>query len=466
MESAGRIEWNQIGTSKQDCSKELTEFYWHALEIEVADAICSMNYVLQLRKERSDASLTVDSIEHRVSRRMAPPAIAWKPTDGEWDEESFDRFLESVKNCILDTQTENEDCILARAMLNGLGILDIDEVIEYRRLFTPSQADPPRFEKRADELTGNIEVSQHLVRSPHSYAVSPKLRAVLRPDDFYFLREQIQAQQDAVDIEEDRKAIGFVGATLLGTLASFFTARFPLGNVHSHIEFGPLIFENGVEDTKGGVRISARQSLSLGRSTRPRRKGKTLALDPQRRLFEAEVVGSPHRTQAVIKQILAGAFAGYHRRLQPLEDLLIKETLSCARKWREKPVATRQAKYNSVMKLAANIVTLMRIGFDDAVKLFLGRFVDALFDTNTTLSWNMYSNNCQHFCDALLHYSEFGTVFLTAESMQSFAKTEHKLHGHDYLISFRTETQLRKAIDASSLSIGPLSSFLKQLHHP
>ncbi|KAK0955857.1 hypothetical protein LTR91_022654 [Friedmanniomyces endolithicus] len=515
MASKERIVWTQIGTSKHDCLNAVTEMYWQALQDEVADVICSLQHILELRKAHSETDLSVGDMSSRMSQRMGPPAVSWSPFQQSMDAETLPAFLEKVWSRMVDSQDKDEEYILARAMLGGLGMLDIDEVIEYNEPLMPSQAGPPLFITTRDAETGKVTIQKvlcdvcslavrgaawkcalgctpqsspdhrageftvcrkcnspgkhpgtHLIRSPHAYAIDAALQSSLTPPQFFSLRRQIQESQYVVDAEEDRAAIGSAGVFLFGGMSSLIRHRFPLGNVHSSIMFGPLVFEIGVEDSKGGVRVSTRKSPGFGRTIRPNIAEKILAIDPSRRLFHAKGWKLHRPIQAVIKQVVGGAFSGYHGRLAPLEDMIIQGTVVASRRWRMKPLASPQNNCACLLGHSARIVSAMKFGIDDHVAVYLNRLVDAVYNANTDLVFDRYQNNCQNFCNAMLHYSSFATVLPQAENVQSFRGPNNRAIGLDYLLSFRTRRDLRQALEASRARIGPLSAFLKQLHHP
>jgi hypothetical protein len=89
---------------------------------------------------------------------------------------------------------------------------------------------------------------QHLVRSPHRYAIPETLQAELGLDDFWFLRREIQRKQDELDLELDRSVGGVINSTVTRALTPWSRTIFPLGNVHTAVMFGPLIFEIGVRE--------------------------------------------------------------------------------------------------------------------------------------------------------------------------------------------------------------------------
>jgi hypothetical protein len=291
------MAWEEIGSSEDECLRELLELYWEALEVEIADAILSLNNILQLRNKHSDPAIGPQGTTQRVSARLGDPVMAWKPLELSFQEQ--DDCKDEVEELSLEKQNVSENYLLARMILSGLSVLDIDEVIEYRDPPLPSQNGPPQFEATMDD-GGNVDIisitcdicdnpirgmswkcslgctptsqdaskisdpvtvcltcytmskhpKQHLVPCPHRYAISPELQAVLSREQFWHLRREIQRHQDNTDLEQDRKTVGVIWNAVVRTLSSWARSdeKFPLGNIHASIMFGPLVFETGVRE--------------------------------------------------------------------------------------------------------------------------------------------------------------------------------------------------------------------------
>ena len=73
------IAWEEIGSSEDECLRELLDLYWKALEAEIADAILSLNHVLRLRNKHHDPGIGPQGTTQRVSARLGEPVMAWKP---------------------------------------------------------------------------------------------------------------------------------------------------------------------------------------------------------------------------------------------------------------------------------------------------------------------------------------------------------------------------------------------------
>jgi hypothetical protein len=138
--------------------------------------------------------------------------------------------------------------------------------------------------------------------------------------------------------------------------------------------------------------------------------------------------------------------------------------LTGSKNWQERPLRSREANYKSLSKTARNLIAPLKFIYGSNVKAFLQIFTRVSFDTNTDFRWSKYSNNCQSFCDLILSQPEFSTVFPRREQLQSMPSARGSVL--DYLTSFRTNPQLGRTLEASRLSIGPLTTFFKQLHNP
>jgi hypothetical protein len=222
--------------------------------------------------------------------------LAWNPLELDW-QQLMDCVTEAGE-LARDLQNVDDDYLMARMMLSSLGMLDVDEIIEYRDPPLPSQSGPPRCQATKNGPGDAVEIAvfecdicnkplrglawtchlgcqsnvdadnpvadpfyvcmkcynegkhprQHLVRSPHHYAIPKALQAELSPDDFWFLRREIQRKQDELDLELDRSKGGLINSTVTRALMPWSRSIFPLGNAHTAVMFGPLIFEIGVRE--------------------------------------------------------------------------------------------------------------------------------------------------------------------------------------------------------------------------
>jgi hypothetical protein len=296
MSTLEPLAWVQVGTTEDELLKELLELYWEALEVEIADAVLSLNNILRLQKKYPEAGIGPQEIEHRVSARLGPPILAWNPL--ELDCQQLMDCVTDAGELAWDQQNVEEDYLMARMMLSSLNMLDFDELMEYRDPPLPSQRGPPRCLAVMSSTGDSVEIlvlecdicheplrglawtcrlgckpnaehqtsvadsldvcmncynegkhtRQHLVRSPHSYGISETLRVQLSLDEFWSLRREIQRKQDELDLQLDRSKGGIINSTMTRALTGWSRNIFPLGNVHAGVMFGPLVFEIGVKE--------------------------------------------------------------------------------------------------------------------------------------------------------------------------------------------------------------------------
>ena len=212
------------------------------------------------------------------------------------------------------------------------------------------------------------------------------------------------------------------------------------------------------------MRISCRQPPVLAKNWSSSRKASALAINHEREIFKAQLKVKDRPIQTAVKQVVSGIFSGYFSDQQAFEDLISKMVLAGAKRYKEHPLRSRDANRRTLLKLTRNLIGPLKLMMEKQVKLYLQIFVRVLFDKTTDLRWSQYSNNCQKFCDAIIHQPEFSTVF--PRRMQLNIIPESEGHTLDYLLSFRTDEQLGHMIEQSRLSIGPISTFFKQLHNP
>ena len=212
------------------------------------------------------------------------------------------------------------------------------------------------------------------------------------------------------------------------------------------------------------MRISCRRPPNLAKTWSSLRQETTVSVSPDRQISKAQTWLVHRPVQATIKQVLGGAFSGYYSLYEAFESFAVQMVLAGSKKWQQRPLRSREANYKSLSKMARKLVAPLKFMFGSNVKSFLQIFTRVLFDRNTDFRWSKYSNNCQSFCDMILSQPEFSTVFPRREQLQS--RPSAKSSVLDYLISFRTHSQLGRTLEASRLSIGPLTTFFKQLHNP
>ncbi|KIW70389.1 hypothetical protein PV04_02662 [Phialophora macrospora] len=514
MADTGPGPWTKVGDSAADLVRALTDLYWEALEPEIANAVLSLNNVLRLRKEQPDAGIGPQSIEQRMSARLEEPVYTWDPLGLSWEDRAG--CHEVAQDLLLGKQTVEDDYLLSRMFLGGVGMLDIDEVIVYREPTLPSEEGPPEFEAVMDDdgmvslfsitcdvcdnpvrgmswtcrlgcrpvgqdseapadpmricmscYSADRHTKAHLLPVPHRYALSD-IAAHVTTEQFWQLRKELQQRQDEVDFEQDRRTVGVIWNAVARTLSSWSRKDegFPLGNIHAAVTFGPLVFETGVEGSKGGVRISPRQTLDLGRRWPNLSPVTILALDRKRQLYKSTRRLEHPPIQAAIKQVVGGAFAGYHAHLKPVEDRAILMLFDAASTWSEQPLKPRKANGQRLHLHAKNIINIMKPQLDVEIQSYIRTLAATMMGPGMNLGWNKYTNNCQNFCDSLLQGEVFAHVFPGRESLRGLPTQAANQDAVNYVISFRTAPELGKVVESTKLSIGPMTAFLKQVHRP
>ncbi|KAJ3542509.1 hypothetical protein NM208_g4061 [Fusarium decemcellulare] len=191
------------------------------------------------------------------------------------------------------------------------------------------------------------------------------------------------------------------------------TAQYPYGNVHMALRVGPMIIENGVANTRGGVLITSRDppSLQVLRDPPENINDCLLLTGESGRTLHSQVRPRvPKRYKAFMKQVAGGAFSGFFD--QDLEEdlidafveestLLIDEGLGYA----EQEMMLIQ----STKRLLAKIMEYL----GPRVDVYISSIAARLLDPELELRWHFRSNNCQMFCDRLIDRSLFGPLFDT-----------------------------------------------------
>ncbi len=183
------------------------------------------------------------------------------------------------------------------------------------------------------------------------------------------------------------------------------TDRVPFGNVHMALRVGPLMVENGVEDSKRGALLTTRQMPSWSLSGEVGDGGGEwmLALSEDRQVFKhCSPPQRPKRYKAALKQVVGGLFAGVC--LADLEEDIVNLVADASRKdldgddnaW------NRRQRWDRVLEpIHQKLHDLM----DSRVASMLGSVVGKLLDPEVKVGWDRENNNCQMFCDALIDYS-------------------------------------------------------------
>ncbi|OAP58040.1 hypothetical protein AYL99_07130 [Fonsecaea erecta] len=208
-------------------------------------------------------------------------------------------------------------------------------------------------------------------------------------------------------------------------------SKFPFGNTHVALMVGPLIIENGVEHTKGGVFISSRHPLNyLVPPERDEDLSDCLTFSRDRKIYTQKDFPVPdRRLKACMKQVVGGAFSRWTNEEQEDEIIqcLVSESLfpngSTMRRLRHIHAATTRLKEKIKPILEGRII------------LYLEKIVTHLFDVEVDIEWHATKNSCQSFCDSILRHGDFGSLFGTPEGacpyLLSFVVRKE---GYDYAL--------------------------------
>ncbi|UZP32189.1 hypothetical protein NXS19_000005 [Fusarium pseudograminearum] len=163
-------EWTNLGLAKDKLLEEAESLYWAALNLEIAGAALSLNTMISqipLIEELTEDSTEFLALSKRLSIRMLPFIKAWWPFSDEDTSNGADKNdVDILRQVLLGQgdfagakghQDKPPEYRLARMLLSGLGILDIDKLIEYRRPQYPSQCGEPQlaiFQNRVQQLKG------------------------------------------------------------------------------------------------------------------------------------------------------------------------------------------------------------------------------------------------------------------------------------------------------------------------
>ncbi|KAI5791808.1 hypothetical protein DFH27DRAFT_200157 [Peziza echinospora] len=227
----------------------------------------------------------------------------------------------------------------------------------------------------------------------------------------------------------------------------------PAGNVHLAYRFGTLVVESGVPHSQGGVLATTREpqqllftpytqhtSMLTGENDIPLTHTPKLALSPSRHVFTKpqDPRDAARRVLAVVKQVCANPLGGggVHETDDmdttlplPLPALLAAAATAYATHNPLLPLATKRAALN------ASAGEMLRV-----VKRLIGGDVESqirvISETlmmvrkgggggGVDLTWHPLHNNCQRFCNALLHAER---DFCTAEYMEGSPSPRHYTH--------------------------------------
>ncbi|KAE8351976.1 hypothetical protein BDV28DRAFT_149485 [Aspergillus coremiiformis] len=191
-----------------------------------------------------------------------------------------------------------------------------------------------------------------------------------------------------------------------------FTEKYPFGNVHMALRVGPLVIENGVSHAKAGALITLREAPIFHELFARGTYQPSLAVggDPERLLWQQERhVGQPKRYKAVMKQIVGAPFTGVlSEGAESEQEREIVELLVAASKQPfDNPGLPIMEQQKILHAAVRSVLEGLRNFLNARVKIYLNSIAQRLLDPENSLTWSAVNNNCQNFCNSLIHTDLF-----------------------------------------------------------
>lgn len=186
---------------------------------------------------------------------------------------------------------------------------------------------------------------------------------------------------------------------------------YPYGNVHMALRIGPLVIENGVSKTHGGVLITSRDPPNLHALRDPSediRHSLLVTGQADRTLYSQQRPRAPKRYKAMLKQVAGGVFCGFFEQEaeEQIIDTLMKESLRLV----DNGISVTEK--NTLMDQAVNrLMALLKPYLGPRIEVYIDSIVAKLLDPNVNLRWSFSNNNCQTFVDNIIDRSLFGSLF-------------------------------------------------------
>ncbi|KAF5613117.1 uncharacterized protein FSUBG_847 [Fusarium subglutinans] len=189
-----------------------------------------------------------------------------------------------------------------------------------------------------------------------------------------------------------------------------YVEKYPYGNVHMALRVGPIVIENGVAHTKGGVLVSLREmpifherfhlqtmpdrDLAIGGGQdRPVWKRKRKATDRKRyKAIMKQVVGVP----------FSGDYASHDQELSIVQDLLA----ACKQPFDDPGLPTSD-QIKLIDKVLEPALEKLKTLLSPRLRVYLGSISGRLLNQDVKLAWSATHNNCQTFCSSLIDKTLF-----------------------------------------------------------
>ena len=337
------------------------------------------------------------------------------------------------KHCIL---TKSIDASTSRKICKCGTVPRHDADGKSRSLYPVQATDKHRSTPKGTVQCGLLDLKSLIAEAKFENVVLKVDKRSTLEEEQRLAREKARRHQsNKVDIQHRQQtATETVDEKEAGEDIPFFmrriTDRYPFGNVHMALRFGPIIVENGVQHSKGGALITSRDPpiwQSSGGSDRS--IAYALALSEDRLLYsQLRDQRKTKRYKTALKQVVGGLFGGMFS--PDLEAEVIGLVVSGSQKnlddEDESPRNNKKLMNSVVEQIMERLVTLMK----SRVDIMLESITQRLLDTNVKLHWDKKTNNCQKFCDSLINYQVYGSLIPDP--------SETRLLGLDplYLMSF------------------------------
>ncbi|KAJ6445098.1 gliotoxin biosynthesis protein GliK [Purpureocillium lavendulum] len=193
------------------------------------------------------------------------------------------------------------------------------------------------------------------------------------------------------------------------------TERYPYGNVHMALRFGPLMIENGVENTHGGVLITTRSPPQLQVLRDPASEEDYSLLITgctERKLYSQHRPRVVKRYKAMLKQVAGGAFATLLN--EAAENDIIETLIQESRDLVDEGISATE-KATLLAESVGRLLQKIQIYLAPRVTAYISSIVARLLSPEVDLRWNFQTNNCQMFCDNIIDRDIFGSLFAPHE---------------------------------------------------
>ncbi|KAL8917712.1 MAG: hypothetical protein Q9172_005706 [Xanthocarpia lactea] len=148
---------------------------------------------------------------------------------------------------------------------------------------------------------------------------------------------------------------------------------------------------------------------------------------------------APRPVLCCVKRIYGAAFSGYPASACNLETIVLDNFVLEAGKCIFRPSKTVAARRRQLLSSAARVCGLIKDMIGVEVRKYLQLIVDTLLEPKSSLTWSMFTNNCQRLIDRILNTNDFEYVFpRLPKGFHSLSQSEVREHFQwpRYLISF------------------------------